>query len=200
MLLKSQLLPQLFEGREVGDSLTVLDVGLANPDTVTFLSRYRTRLHCLDLYSEPVLTLQESDAGQKELRDEFHQILNFPAHTEFDICLLWDFPNYLNQTALRAFSEALMPWLSVNSLLHGFGIHKPGTVISSCHYGVTSPTEISVRSGEAGDALYPHRQGELSKEFRGLEVSRGTLLSNGKLEVLLKPEETLALKKANIFW
>ena len=50
----SKLFSSLFRSLDMGRRLTILDVGAALPETVEFFSRFKCRIHFIDLFSEPV--------------------------------------------------------------------------------------------------------------------------------------------------
>lgn len=167
--------------------LTVFDVGSALPETVEFFSQYRCRLYVADLYTEDVVVKQNDEAIAGDLYGRFTELFSYPAFTRFDICLLWDLPNYLDKSALRAFSKALHPFLSGGTRIHGFSTLKASTKLPHQQFGIQRADCLNVRPRE-GQQLpyYPHPQAELKKLLYGMDVSRATLLSNGLLEMLLE--------------
>ena len=56
----SKILPALFSGLDLERPLNVLDMGPAIPETLTFFSHLRCRLHFVDFYGEAVLELLRS--------------------------------------------------------------------------------------------------------------------------------------------
>lgn len=193
---RSLLLPKLFEGLSVvadgptddqeprparETTLTVLDVGPAVPETVAFFSRYRCRLYVADLFPE-----QPERQGEGETEDEpFQTLLDYPVQVQFDLCLFWDFLNLLDMDQLKAFNVALRPFVHRGTRAHGFAAMNAAHALSINTYGVRSTDELIVRPDPGGRrATRPHPQAMLNQALTCLEVKRGTLLREGRLEVL----------------
>jgi hypothetical protein len=181
----SKLFAPVFEGVAPERRITVLDVGLGLPESLDFFSAYRCRLHFLDLFDEALVREQEqlSDA---ELQQQFSDLLQASTDSPLDICLFWDFFNYLDKRSLRAFTAALKPCLHAGSRAHAMGVLNDQTVLPYREYGVLATDRFSLRprSGEQG-RWYPHAQAELSKYLNGLDIHRAVLLPDGRLEMLL---------------
>lgn len=188
--LKSQILPQLFDQVIEGQRFTVFDAGLAVADSLAFFSQYTCRLHFADLYTE-VNNDQHDELTAAERAMQFHQLFNLPPQSKVDICLLWDFLNYLDGDTLRAFAKALKTYLHPNTRIHAFGVHKPSTTLPATHYGIVDQQTLSMAprsdlSPDFAPARYPRKQGELSKLLPEFEVTRSTLLADGTLDMLLR--------------
>jgi len=107
----SKLFPSLVRSLDAKEHLTILEVGSALPETVDFFSRFKCRIHFVDLFSEPVVRELQQVTNPQELQQRFKEMLKFPDGTRLDICLLWDFLCYLDDPALRAFNNALRPYM-----------------------------------------------------------------------------------------
>ena len=182
----SKVLADLFAQIDKDRPLTILEVGLIVPETVQFFSRYRCRIHVLDLFTELTTgTLDETVAGST-LQRRFQDLFRFEVGTVVDICLLWDFPHYLNEYQLRAFSRALWPWLNRESRAHGFGVHSAATILSSREYGIVDEQTISVRPRVLpGPPRSPHPQSFMNEWLTCFSTSRGVLLPDGRVETLM---------------
>ena len=169
-----------------GHRLTVLEVGTALPETVDYFSRYKCRMHFLDLFSEPMLhTLHELTPKQKE--EWFREVLVFPAGTRLDILLFWDFLCYLDDKALRAFNMALRPFLHAESRAHAFGVHHMAIKLGNRRYGIVDDSTFTVRPSQAlQPETRPHTQVEMHDMMSCFDFKQGLLLPDGKLEILLK--------------
>ena len=181
----SKLFASLFEGFDPVQRLRVLDVGLGLPESLDFFSAYRCRLSFLDLYSDTVVATQR-DANKEELREQFEVLLQFPEGTQFDLCLFWDFLNYLDKPALQAFSRALQPYLHGTSRAHAIGLLNDQTALPHCEYSIVSQEQFRLRS-RAGEQApwFPHPQAELGTKLVGLDIHKALLLADGRLEILL---------------
>jgi hypothetical protein len=174
----------LFRQVEPGGRLVVLEIGSALPETVDFFADYRCRLHFVDLFSEPFLRDGLDDAA---LRQAFAERLTFPDGTRIDLCLFWDFLTFLDDRALRAFNDALRPWLHTGSRGHGFGVHHLAIRLENIQYGIVDTETLSVRARPTEPMAYhPHSQIEMADLFDCFAFERGLLLPNGKLEMLFR--------------
>ncbi len=183
----SKLLPSLFQLIDVNHHLTVLEIGPALPETVNFFSQFRCKLHFIDLYNEPFVRDQQAELSEKELRHAFEEQFRFPPGCKFDLCLLWDFLSYLDDPALRAFNSALRPWVHSGTKAHGFGVHHLAIRLDNIQYGVVAKDTLSLRKRKSDQmSCHPHSQIEMHEMLNCFEFERGLLLSDGKLEILLK--------------
>jgi len=186
----SKIFASLFHAPDPEHRLTILEVGPALPETVEFFSRYRCRIHFLDLFSEPLVSNLQKVTNPAEIRQQFEQLLTFPPGTKLDICLLWDFLCYLDDPALRAFNEALRPWVHHGTRAHGFGIHHLAIRLGNKRYGVIDENTLSVRQRHTEQPdTHPHSQVEMHEMMSCFDFERGLLLPDGKLELLLKARE-----------
>jgi hypothetical protein len=174
----SLLLPKLFEGLRDDERLTILDLGPAAPETVDFFGQFRCRLFFADLFSEPT----DGSAATR-----FQTLLDYPVQVQFDLCLFWDFLNLLDVDELRAFNAALRPYVHPETRAHGFAAMNSTHALSIHRYGVRSTQELVVRPDpQARRATRPHPQALLKRYLTCLEIKRGTLLREGRLEVLFQ--------------
>ncbi|NIP18382.1 MAG: hypothetical protein GWM87_09660 [Xanthomonadales bacterium] len=183
----SKLFPTLFDGQQESRRLSVFDAGPATAETVRFLGQFRSRLHIMDLYEEELVREQQSELEEQELKDAFRDILGFPVGTLIDVCLFWDFLNYLNRPALRAFGAALRPYLHPGTRGHGFSVLSVETPLRNQQYGIVQPDTLSIRPGRRAQLdYYPHSHEELNAAFDCFHIGRGWLLPDGRLEILLE--------------
>ena len=183
----SKLLAGVFQRVSADRRLVVLEIGTALPETVDFFADYRCRLHFVDLYNASFLRGDRDTLDDEALRRGFEERLAFPEGSRIDICLLWDFLTFLDDRALRAFNDALKPWLHPGSMAHGFGVHHLAIRLENVQYGIVDTQTLSVRRRQTEPMAYhPHSQIEMADLFNGFAFERGLLLPNGKLEMLLK--------------
>jgi hypothetical protein len=181
----SQLLPTLFEDFEDGDRLTVLHIGPALPETVEFFSRYRCKLHFLDLFDE--LPLAGDEDPESAATERLAELLQFPADTRFDICLFWDLFNYLDRSSASRFIELLQPHLHARTRAHGFGVHNLRSPQGDELYGIRELAQLSVRHRPAPLPGYtPHNQQQLQGLLSCFSFIRSILLADSRLELLLR--------------
>ena len=108
---QSLLFPSLFKKANPDRRLSVLEIGPALPETIEFFSQFKCRLHFAAMYTDPILQMQSGEYTEAELAEQISQSLGFSKDTRFDLCLFWDFLNYLDDKALRAFNTAIRPFL-----------------------------------------------------------------------------------------
>ena len=186
----SKLLSSLFRSLDAGRRLTILNVGVALPETVEFFSRFKCRIHFIDLFSEPVVSELQQVSNTKELQHQFEKLLKLPDGARLDICLLWDFLCYLDDPALRAFNNALRPYMYHGTRAHGFGVHHLAIRLENKQYGVMEEDALSVRLRQSKQlATHPHSQVEMHEMLSCFDFERGLLLPDGKLEMLLKARD-----------
>lgn len=188
----SKLFPSLFRSLATDERLTILEVGSALPETVDFFSRYKCRIHFVDLFAEPLMQNLHRVSGPEEMRQEFEKLLKFPDGTKLDICLLWDFLCYLDDAALRAFNNALRPYVSRRTRVHGYGIHHLAIRLENKQYGILEEDTLSVRKRRVKQPkTHPHTQVEMREMLSCFDFERGLLLPDGKLELLLKARNNI---------
>ena len=182
---QSRLLPSLFEQIDEERCLTVFHVGPALPETVDFFSRYRCKLHFVDLFAElPIVSNEESDPS---LEQQFAGMLQFPVGTQFDICLFWDLFNFLGSDAITAFLKALRPYLNTGCLAHGFSVHNLKTAQSNQLYGIRETDTLNLRNRQTTIPCYaPHSQNQLKTLLSGFAFERSVLLPDSRLELVLR--------------
>jgi hypothetical protein len=183
---QSKLFASLFQLRDVNQRLTVLEIGIALPETVEFFSQFKCRLHFVDLFREPFVAGQ-ADLSETELRHAFEEKFRFSAGTRIDLCLFWDFLSYLDDPALRAFNSALMPWLHGGSRGYGFGVHHLAIRLANVQYGIRDRETLTLRERFTRQMRsHPHSHIEMREMLTCFDFERGLLLPDGKLEMLLK--------------
>ena len=184
---QSLLFPTLFSQLSKQQRFAVLDIGPAMPETIQFFSPFRCRLHCAGMYTEPLVRDGGGQLSAEERVQAFKKCLAIPAGTRFDLCLLWDFPNYLEDSDLLAFSEALAPHLHSGSTGHAFAVRSSGTRLDHRWYGIDQPHLFTLRTPwEPQVRISPHAQAILINLLTCFTIDRGMLLPDGRLEVALK--------------
>ncbi len=168
---------------------------------MTFFSGFRCRLHFAGLYDNTELdalkadTESDDEASEEErLETAFARMLAVKPQTRFDICLLWDFLNYLPVPALRAFSNVLRAHLHRDTMAHGFGAFKANAPAMSgaapelaLQYGVLDEQRLVVRPRpDFSPPPHSHSRATLAASFNCFEIARGTLLREGTMELLLR--------------
>lgn len=121
------------------------------------------------------------------LEQQFAELLQFPAHTVFDICLFWDVFNFLDNAAINAFLTVLRPHLKATTMAHAFSVHNLKTPQGDHLYGINQMDTLSCRSHRATLPGYtPHSQMELKELLYCFRIERSVLLPDSRLELLLQ--------------
>lgn len=175
----------MLERLGVEQRFSVFDAGSASSQTVAFFSDYQCRLHFADVFDDDALANQE-ELTEEELTAQFTQLLNF-AEEPFDLCLLWDLPNYLNPKALRAFGAALRPFIHRQTLAHGFCAFKESQPFDPRRYGICAADTLIAEAGSHPvGPRFPMTQSTLVAALPFFSVVRGTLLTDGRVELYLE--------------
>jgi hypothetical protein len=183
---QSLLFPALLKSIATERRLSVLEIGPALPETIDFFSQYKCRIHFAGMYSDPVLQMQADDYSEAELTDHLKQSLGFTKKNRFDLCLFWDFLNYLDDKALRAFNTVLKPHLHKTTRAHSFTVRTLNTSFSNQQYGIEQAHMFSIRPRSGPQATtFPHTQAILVNLLSNFDIDQGMLLPDGRLEVLM---------------
>ncbi len=181
----SQLLPQVLERLDVEQRFSVFDAGPASPQTVEYFSQFNCRMHFADLYDDAAIT-QQGELTSEQLSAHFADLLSF-AVDPFDLCLLWDVPNYFNPTALKALGNALRPLVHRDTLAHGFCAFKETQPFTPKQYSICDPDTLVLKPRPQAEVPeYPTTQHGLVAALPFLTVVRGTLLKDGRVELHLE--------------
>jgi predicted TPR repeat methyltransferase len=99
--LNAPLFRSLMERLEEGERAVILDLGPAQPATVSLFSNFRCRLEIADI-AEGLSSLDEEDETPEALRNKAESLLPERRDEPTDLVLCWDLLNYLNPPALKA--------------------------------------------------------------------------------------------------
>lgn len=183
---QSLLFPSIFEKLPKGDRFSVLDIGPATPETLRFFSPWRCHLHFASMFSEDLVRQGIGEMDHDQAVAAYTEALAIREGTRFDLCMFWDFPNYLDDAALKAFAEALTPFLHAKTVGHGFAVRASGTRLGNRWYGIDQPHLFTVRPArDPQPNMYPHAQAILINLLTCFGIDRGMLLPDGRLEVAM---------------
>ena len=186
---QSLLFPSLLTKLDRSERLCVLDIGPAHNETIQFFSAYKCRLHFAGLYSESLTRNGSEGRDREDMAREFKRLLSVPSATRFDLVLFCDYTNYLDDEALCAFSDALIPYLHARTLGHGFAVRSSSTRIDNRWYGIESEHMFTVRPPRDRQPIFtPHAQAILINLLTCFTIDRGMLLPDGRLEVSMKAQ------------
>ena len=179
-----QLLPLVFEGIDANRSLTVLDVGPGVPASVRFFSRYRCRLHFVDLFGETGYAAEKQ--GRRRPRETvFGRFLDFPRGTSFDICLFWDFLNYLTNPLLRDFAQTLRDYVHDDTRAHAFAAFSNALPFAGLRFGLEDADRLRTQPHPLA-VPHPHTRKHIADALWPFSVTRAALLEQNRQELLLQ--------------
>ncbi|QFU76389.1 hypothetical protein EY643_12350 [Halioglobus maricola] len=181
----AKLLPALFENIDPEQRFEVLNFGPALPETVTFFSDYRCKLHFVDPFSElPLIADPEGDISLQARVDA--AMVGISPDARIDLCLFWDLFNYLEPAALRLIDARLKPQLQRGCLGHGFGVHNTRAPQQDVTFSIERTDSLRLRPRRARLPGYaPLPQSKLKEVLEGFEIRRTVLLADSRLEMLL---------------
>jgi hypothetical protein len=187
---QSLLFPSLVRRLDRDRRLSILEIGPALPETIGFFSDFKCRLHFAAMYNDPILQVQDGDASEADMIKHLQESLGFARGTRIDLCLFWDFLNYLNDKALQAFDKALEPYLYKGTRAHAFTVRTLDTSFANQQYGIREEHLFSIRPRSGTQPkTFPHTQAILVNLLSSFDIDQGMLLPDGRLEVLLSASE-----------
>jgi len=185
------LFPNLVKRIDAGRRLSVLEIGAALPETIEYFSRFKCRLHFTAMFTDPVLQMQLGEYSENELVDHFTETFSFPKGTKFDLCLFWDYLNYLDDKALRAFNTAIKPYCHKTTRAHAFTVRTLDTSFPNQQYGIDQTHMLSIRPAMTKQIrCFPKTQATLVNLLPCFDIDQGMLLPDGRLEVLMSASHT----------
>ena len=183
-LLAPRLLPLVFEGIDASRSLTVLDIGAGVPESVRFFSRYRCRIHFVDLFGDTGYATPQYER-RRPRETLFGRFLDFPPGTSFDICLFWDFLNYLANPLLRDFAQTLRRYVHDDTRGHAFAAFSNAMPFAGLNFGLRDLDRLTIRPHPEA-APHPHTRKHIADALWPFAVKRAALLEDNRQELLLE--------------
>ena len=174
--LVSRLLPQIFRDIDPCRRLTVLDVGPGGAGSIRFFGGFRCHVVFADLFDD----LGEGEPGMAAAGRLFQDM----GDVRYDICLFWDFLNYLSADDLREFGRALRKHLHSGSRGHAFAAFTTVADLTGLRFELRDASHVRVLS-ERGPTPYRHTNKVIGRVLWPLSVSRAVLLEHNRQELLL---------------
>tara|TARA_B100000029_G_C17282343_1_gene853890 strand:+ start:56 stop:676 length:621 start_codon:yes stop_codon:yes gene_type:complete len=182
---KSVLLPEVFKGLDDGCELSVLDLGNAEETSVDFFSQFKCKVKFLNILGSE-LVKEQNTLEYESLTSRLEEQIGTKPES-FDLCFLWDLPNYLNDLALTALGKILEHKITSSTKIHaicGYSGRKP---LPRKIYSIKDYDYISAR--EVNHRLIPEfvrTHSTMTKYLPFLQVAKNTLRPDGRLELLLR--------------
>ncbi len=187
----SRLLANALAGvLERHEQLTILDLGPGSAGTVDFFAELDcpTRITFADCHSLATDLAHAANAesppsfASKVLLAAQHMGLDEP----IDLVLLWDYLHYFDLESIEVLSSALQPYIHNKTRGYGFGTLHSDQGIKPYNYSIASDTEVFLQPRAEQALPFSPSQQALTDNFICLRISRGTLLQEGHLELLLE--------------
>lgn len=183
---KSVLLPEILRRLENEEGFSILDAGSAASSSIEFFSQWKCRLHFVDIYNNAILSEQENLDYQELVR--IFEELFLVSDEAFDVCFLWDLPNYLDNQAMRALADVLKKRLHRSTAIHAFSAFSHKQPFPKKQYSINGISSISSRQIENDiDPKFVKTYATITKYLDFLGIVRSTLLTDGRVELYLKP-------------
>ena len=188
----SRLLSEILERKDQASPLNILDLGTGQAATVNFFAQcpYPTKLIFGDISdAQPLFTPhRESDepANFLEIVDLWRKYLSLPTDFSIDILLSWDLLHYFNLLEVEALSSVLQPHLIRGAQGYGFGAMRNAQKLPNFRYAVKDAGHIRMAPNPGPPPQFAHSQQSLTENFVCMQISRGTLLQEGHLELLFR--------------
>ena len=201
--LPTRLVPDLIDRFQKVDYLQVFDTGFAVSETVEHFATRKCRLHFSAAYEmlhyPPVIAAKkdgrlvdkkaQDQALYQDWKVRFDKALNYPKGTQFDVCFFWDFFNYLDDIALKAFSDSLSPFLKETTVGHAYVLLKEGYPVLNRTFGLAAKDEIIVRQAHwPALTAYARPQARVTSMLQDFRVNHSVLRRDGLLEISLKAQ------------
>ncbi len=180
--LDARLLPLVFRRADPSVRLSVLDVGIGCAESVRFLSGVCCRIAYADLYGELDMDGASADLAPIERAERF-----FASQPEagFDVVLLGDFLNYLDEDEMRRFRLLLRSRLNSGAKAHGFAAFSNVLPLQGLRLSIRSDERLAITAC-VDDTPHRHTQKLIGRVLWPLSVSRSILQDDNRQELLLE--------------
>ena len=183
--LNAPLFRSLVERMQGGERAVILDLGPAQPATISLFSNFRCRLDIADV-AEGLSALDEEEGAPDVLRKKAESLLPERRDESTDLVLCWDLLNYLNPAAHKALmtcvAERGRPGMAAHALIAYSTARMPAR---PNRYAPTEDYRLKVlptTSREIDSPRYtPEMLGQRMPHYRR---ERAMLLRNGMQEYL----------------
>lgn len=165
----------MFGGFDPDERLNILDLGSAEPESVSFFHRYDARI-CI------TNAIDEWASGNTPTL--FEIVPDRAKGLCFDICLLWDSLNYLGTDAMNEFAQDISGYLHAGSRIHAIAAYAPSWAFDAYRYAIDDHDRIVIKP-RAQTVPHPHSQTEIERALPGYRIQHTLLRPGNRLELLL---------------
>ena len=182
-----KLFSLLFQQPDLTQPISVLDFGCVCSQSIDFFNQFHCKLYIGDFASESLANAEDPDITDEQLLESYRSLMVFPEDARFDICLFWDFFSLLNNRGMQLFFQVLKPYLSDRAQGYGFGALSRRGELSYQNYRILDFDRLQAEEQQGSTPrLYAHGQSDFDSYLPPFKVTKGVLMQNGKLEVLLR--------------
>ena len=179
--------------RSVMDSLgedrrwVILDLGMARPQTIDLLSRFRCRVDIADLEDAVIASLDwEGESGAAP--DPVESLRSMPRSEPADVVLTWDYLNYLSRQQIAGLMTAIATRCRPGAFVHAL-IGYSRSVMSR-RPGLFAPLDegrlIELSTGTPDRSATCYSTEDLDRCSPGFTIERIRLLTSGMQEYLFR--------------
>jgi hypothetical protein len=191
---RSLALPTLVSGLSER-SLSVLDLGAANPANLEFFTHRGAQLTIADFHRS-LLPLVSNASSKADL---FRKLLPYDASTRFDVVLAWDLLNYLGPEEIGYLTDSLARFFRPGTMIHAFVVCDREMPPAPSLYRILGETELQCERRPGRPRPAPrYLEPTLLKLMPGIAVESRYQLRNGMLEYVFscRTRPLLPLSKA----
>ena len=199
IVFSSQVPEMIFQHMTEARKYHILDLGPPVQENVTLFSGQNIRHYIddlqssLDVFSETLIDVDASDISSHCFgAKEFAQFLPYSADTRFDVILLWDLPNYLNEQSIEALVSHLGQYCRRGALLYFLVyIHKEMPIRPSRMHFQNLEQVVYYPRLPIEECSPRYTPKHLEKMMSGFTIYRLYLLGNGLQEHVFRFEKPL---------
>jgi hypothetical protein len=183
--LNAPLFRSLVERMQGGERAVILDLGPAQPATISLFSHFRCRLDIADV-AEGLSSLSGDEETPDTLREKVEGLLPGRREEPTDLVLCWDLLNYLDPSALKAFMTCIAERGRPGMLAHALIAYSaPRMPASPNRYAPTEDFRLKVLPTTNREINSPRYTLEsLAQRMPRYRRERTMLLRNGMQEFL----------------
>jgi hypothetical protein len=183
--LNAPLFRSLVERMQEGERAVILDLGPAQPATISLFSQFRCRLDIADI-AEGLSSLEDDEEDPAVLKKKAEALLPPRRDESTDVVLCWDYLNYLRRPALKALmtcvAERGRPGMVAHALI---AYSAPRIPAKPNRYAPTEDYRLRVLPTTDREIDSPRYTPEiLSQSMPLYRRERAMLLRNGMQEFL----------------
>lgn len=177
---RTRILSEALESLAADRTLNILDVGPAEPRTISFVHRFHCRLYVAELFNPTV-------SGRSRVSPQ--AFFDSVRGVQFDLCLLWDFINYPDDAAFGDFLTALAGHVHDRTWLYAIGAYSSRISIKARRYAIQDSDRLAVRPTK-GVVPRPRSHDDVARSMHRFALHRGALRSGNRLELVLRSERS----------